>query len=716
MGNKLPGAMLDVLAANGGLTLDGNYRIKVFPDPAGGLDVGATGLFIKSNGIVSSMIGASQIIAAHVGFVDDDVPNTSTVAGISVKDALDTIDVALGDYLKHDGSIPMSGDLALAGFKVMGMGSGVAPNDAVTLQQLQDAVALGIRWRYPTAYAGVGAADGSLKPTYMRATQTVYLSANVVPPKVIVIAGATITFIAGPTVPGDNQCQVGGSVAVTAANLVAAINTATAMINPPNAIALGNAVYAIREMSGTGQTVHLVWLNDDAPGRTPTDANDRVCTTTSPNVNFVNQDISGAFVFNGAYDTVIDGSTVQARYENAIYQLNLDVGDWELIFANPGSGFFGHVIGDGGGIQNAGADDTLYIEGDGTTIRTTSAFFLGPKVTISHRDASAQVLPFHSEESIILNQGYPSVGTLIGNEQKDYNQAADVLLGDLKNASLQNILANGSFIYDPAPGTYVSVAGSSIPCMPGWALRDLDGSGLNSAAVAWTVAVVPGPLVGPNYTEVDVTALGGAVKVMDLYQPILSPELYSGRKVSVRFAVHASSGVQAFIKTSAGDTLGTVHSGGGTYEVLTVTTTLASPETVLEFGLRYTSVDTTYVDACTAIVGAGFTDLPFIAKDAVEDKHMIASMYQKIQWEHTVWVAGNNGGSLSIQFAAPFHRSIAAGDITPVLWTDPPGDTVVGFGSGWVNENGCTLSFTSVIGYAAYNTFVGDILVDARPT
>lgn len=709
--------MIDLLAANGGLTLDTNYRIKVFPDPAGGLDIGASGLFIKSNGIVSSMIGASQIIAGHVGFVDDDVPNTSTVVGASIKDALDTVDLAFSDYLKHDGSIAMSGDLALAGFKVIGMGSGVSPSDAVTLQQLQDAVALGIRWRYPTAYAGVGAPNGSLKPTYMRATQTVYFSANVVPPKVLVIAGATITFIAGATVPGDNQCQVGGSVAVTAANLVAAINSATDLIDPPNAIALGNAVYAIREMSGTGQTVHLVWLNDDAPGRTPTDANDRVCTTTSANVHLINQNLSGDFVFNGAYDTVLDGAAVQARYENAIYQLNLDVGDWELIFANPGSGFFGHVIGDGGGVQNAGTDDTLYIEGDGSTIRTTSSFFLGPKVTIAHRDASAQLLPFHAEESIILNQAYSSVGTLVGNQQKDYNQAADVLLGDLKNASLQNILVNGSFIYDPVLGSpYTSAPASSVPCMPGWALRDHDGSGMNSATVSVTVAVSPGPVIGQFYSEVDIAALGGGVKVMDFYQPILHPEIYSGRKVSIRFAVHASSSVQAYIKTSAGDTLGTTHTGGGTYEVLTVTATLGSPETVLEFGLRYTAVDTTYVDACTAIVGAGLTDLPFIAKDSIEDKHMIAAMWQKIMWEHTVWVAGNNGGRLSIQFSAPFHRPIAVGDITTIKWTDPPGDTVIGFGAGWVNENACTLGFSSVIGYAAYDTLVGDILVDARPT
>jgi len=250
--------MVDLLAPNEGLSLDSQYRLIVDIDPAGGLDTGVTGLFIKNSGIVSSMIGASQVIGSHVGFVDDDVPNTSAIPGATVKDALDDIDTTFGTFLKHDGSLAMTGDLAMGGFKVTGMGSGTSPSDAVTLQQLQDAVALGIRWRYPTAYAGVGVAGGALKPSYMRASQTLHFTANVTPPKVLVIGGATITFIAGATVPGDNQCRVGGTANITAANLVAAINSATDLIDPPNAIQLGNAVYAIREQTGAGQTVHLV--------------------------------------------------------------------------------------------------------------------------------------------------------------------------------------------------------------------------------------------------------------------------------------------------------------------------------------------------------------------------------------------------------------------------------------------------------------------------
>lgn len=709
MGNRLPGAMVDILAPNKGLVLNSSYEVEVELDPAGGVDVGVAGLFIKNSGIVSSMIGAGQVIGTHVGFDDSDIPNTSSVAGASIKDALDNVDADFLDYLKHDGSIPMSGDLAMAGFKVAGMGTGTNPNDAVTLQQLQQAVSLGIRWRYPTAYAGVGAANGALKPDFMRATQTIHLAANPAPADTLTLAGATITFVAGA--PGPNQCQIGGSAAVTTTNLVSAINSATALIDPPNAAQLGNAVYAIREQTGVGQTIHLVWKNDDAPGRTPTDANGRVCSTTSINIQIVNQDAAtGDYVFNGAYDTNVDGATVQARHENAIYQFNLDVGDWELIFANPGAGFFGKVIGDGGGLQSAGTDDTLYVEGDGLTMQTTSSFFLGPKITIAHRDASAQVTPFHSEESIILNQPYPAVGTLVGDEQKDYNQASDVLLGNLKDASLHNLLVNGSFIYDPHGGPY-AVSAATVPCTAGWAMRDNDGTGMNAATVSWAAVA---PVVGLNHERIVVSALGGVVKSMDFYQPVISPELYSGRKVSVRFAVLANSNVQAYIKTSAGDTLGSVHTGSGSYEILTVTTTLASPETTLEFGLRLTALDTVDVDACTAIVGAGFTDLAFLAKEELEDKQMIASMYQEIPWSQHVWVAGGAGGEITLPFVSPFYRPIAPGDITVNVIADPPGDTATAFGT--LHENGMTFSLTSAIGYAAGNVVGGSVVVDIRPT
>jgi len=710
--SRLPGAMIDVLSPNQGLTLDAQYRIATLRDPSGGLDVTAAGLKIKSGSIVSSMIGANQIIASHIGFDDDDIPNTSTVVGASVKDALDTVDSTFSTFLKHDGSVAMSGDLVMAGFKVTGMGSGTNPNDAVTLQQLQQAVALGLRWRYPTAYAGVGVANGALKPTFMRASQTLHFVANVVPPQTLVLGGATITFIAGPTVPGDNQCQVGGSAAVTAANLVAAINSATALISPPNATQLGNAVYAIREQTGAGTTVHLVWKNDDlTAGRTPTDANTRTCSSSSPNVQFVNYDTSGTPVFYGAYDSVDDGTTVQARHENAIYQFNLDVGDWELIFANPGSGFFSKVIGNAGGVQSAGTDDTLYVEGDLATIDTVSSFFLGPKITISHRDASGLTTPFHSEDSIILTQGYPAVGTAISDEQKDYNAAADVLLGNLKDSALHNILVNGSFIYDPASGTY-PVSAATVPCTPGWAMRDNDVTGLNNATVTWQMAG-PGPLVGTHYEKLDVTALGGTVKSYDFYQPIPSPEIYSGRKVSFRIAVHANSAVQVYIKTASGDTLGTIHSGGGSWEVLTVTTVLGSPESVLEFGIRLTAIDTVYVDAATAIVGAGFTDLTFLAKDEVEDRHMIAAYYQEIYWRQYMWVAGNAGGVVTLPFAISSVSASASVDLSN-LTADPPGDTATAVLD--QNENGITFNLTSLIGYAAGNVVAGTAIIDARPT
>jgi hypothetical protein len=203
---------------------------------------------------------------------------------------------------------------------------------------------------------------------------------------------------------------------------------------------------------------------------------------------------------------------------------------------------------------------------------------------------------------------------------------------------------------------------------------------------------------------------------MEFYQPVISPELYSGRKVSVRMSVRASSNVQLFIKTSAGDTPGTIHSGGGTEEILTATTTLATPETTLEFLLRFTALDTVYVDACTAIVGAGFTDLPFLARDMISDRHAIASMWQRIQWEWMVWAVGLQGGSLSLQPSITPYRTIVAGDITPVLFADPPGDTTITIGP-WVSEDGFTFQFNSAaVGYAVNDLLTGDAIIDIRPT
>lgn len=719
MSGRLFATQVEIVNPSTGIKRGTNSKYELEIDPSGGLQVGVPGLKIKSGGVVSAMLAAGCVLGANVGFVDDDVPNTSSLAGATIKDALDGVAGSFSDFVKHDGSIAMTGDLNLGSNKVVGLGLGTSPNDAVTLQQLQDSIALGKRWLYTTAYAGVGNVYGALKAAgYVRASQTIYVAANPSIGNSISLDGALITFVGG--VPGPNQCQIGASASVTAANLVSAINNATNFISSQPTVQLGNAVRAIRENTGTGQTVHVVWRADDPP-RTPTDANGLITSTNNPSaIVFVNQDGATAnYVFYGAYDTVVDGAAIQGRYENAVFAYNLDEQDWTLIYANPGSGFFSGVVGDTGGLQSAVGASALYVEGDLATIDTVSSFGPGPKVTVSHRDASVLTAPFHSDDSVILRTAYPDVGTIIGDTQADFNGAADVLIGDLRGTSLRNLLANGSFIADPVGGSPYGVSlGSTVACMPGWALKDRGTLGGNTASADFdAVGPAGGPLVGLYDAKITVSALGATVKVIDFYQPVQSPETYSGRKVTVRVAVFANSNVRAFIETGAGVTLGDTHSGGGAWEVLTATTTLGSPETLLRVGVRMTALDTVYVDACTLVVGAGFTSLPFIARDELEDRQLIASMYHKMTVYDMVWGIPAGVGNTAY-FTHTFPNTMLATPSVATSIVSQPAGAVCTLGATAVTDRHVVIDATEAGAWAGAtlpDAIVYDLELDSRP-
>ena len=667
--SRIKAGQTDLLASSPGLTRDvqGRYRVEIAP--TGGLQISGTGVGIKNLGVTSPMLAAGSVLAAHVGFNDTAIPNTSAAPGATIKDALDGLAGVSADYVRHDGTVPMTGNLDLGGFKATGMAAGVAPSDAVTLLQMQNAIVLGTRWLYNTSYAGISSIHGALRNGFIRATQTIRLIANPVAGNVLTINGATITFVNSPPPPAVNQCEIGISAAVTAANLVTAIHAAIAP-TAAHGTPLGTAVRAIRETTGTGQTVHLVWLDDDLPGRIPTDAHAYGCATNNPAaITFVNYDVGGGLaVFYGAYNSLMDGATINARYENAVYNWNNDVPAWTLIYANPGSGFFAKVTGDLGGIQNAGADDTLYVEGDGLTIKTTSSFAPGPKVTIEHRDASALAAPFHSEASVKTLSAYSNVGTGIGNTQAQFNGAVDVLIGDLRDVAWRNVLVNASFLDDPVAGSPYGVSGTTVPCMPGWALQDVGLGGLNIAAATWdAVGPAGGPLIGTHCARVNVTQLNEPVdKEIRFYQPIIGPEVFAGRKVSFRIAVHASSNVKAYIESSAGIVVGTMHSGGGGWEVLYITTTLAAPETLLRVGIKMTALDTVYVDVATLVVGGGFTALPFIAREEVDDRQLIASMYHKVELSDMLWGAPV-GGTAYLSHVFPNTMVAVPGAATAIL-------------------------------------------------
>lgn len=706
------GTQLDAFPTGSGVkrTTTRQYELQVAP--AGSLEIGGAGLDIKAGGVTSSKLAVSCVLGANVGFNDANVPNTSGVVGVSVRDALNTVNAGLGLYLKLDGTTPMTGNLNIANHRLIGLAAGTGPNDAVNLKQMQDAVALNIYWLHTCAYAGIGTANGALRPTFVRASQSVYISANPIPGNVISFDGASIQFTAGA--PGPNQCQVGGSPAVTASNLVVAINNATALTGT-HATQLQTAVYAIRELSGSGQTVHVVWKDDDKPGRTPTTANGLLCSTSATGISFLTKDPSTANgAFYGAYDVITGGAMAQARQENAIYQFNEDTANWDMTYANPGTGYFSKLTGDLGGTQLAGTDTNLLVEGDTRAIKTTSWFGGGPRLTIEHKDASAEVLAYHSDTSIVLKTAYPEVGTLLNDKQDDFNGSVDVIVGNLKSSALRNALVNGAFIADPVVGSPYAVAGASIPCMPGWAGR---GNGAGSASVDWdAVGPAGGPYIGLYDAKLAVVAGAGTV---DFYQPILDPVMYSGKKIMFRAMVYGSvpAGARAYVKSSAGVILGTALGAAGSWQELTVSTTLANPESLIEVGIRFGVTGTYYVDACTCVMGAAFASIPFIAKEFIDDMRSIAALYQVIPWAAQVWA--NIGIGIPFDLGVSFTTRMCPNPLATVsaaITSDPEGGSAIGILSS--TEDGCVIRVTSAnpAGYPIIGSYLGTVTVDARPT
>jgi len=707
------GTQLDAFPSGSGVkrTLARQYEVQVAP--AGSLEIGGAGLDIKAGGVTSSKLAVGCVLGANVGFNDANVPNTSGIVGVSVRDAFNTVNASFGAYLKLDGTTPMVGNLNMANHRLIGMAAGTGPNDAVNLKQMQDAVALNIYWLHTCAYAGIGTANGALRPTFVRASQSVYISANPIAGNVISFDGASIQFVAG--FPGANQCQIGGSPAVTASNLAVAINNATALTGT-HATQLQTAVYAIRELSGSGQTIHIVWKDDDKPGRTPTTANGLLCSTSATGISFLTKDPSTANgAFYGAYDVITGGAMAQARQENAIYQFNEDTANWDMTYANPGTGYFSKLTGDIGGTQLAGTDTNLLVEGDTRAIKTTSWFGGGPRLLIEHKDASAETLAYHSETSVVLKSAYPEVGTLLNDRQDDFNGAADVIVGNLKSSALRNALVNGAFIADPVGGSpYALGPGGNIPCMPGWAARDNAGAGASISLDGG----LPGPYIG-LYDAKIVVAPG--VSTVDFYQPILDPVMYSGKKIMFRAMVYGTvpAGARAYVKSSAGVLLGTALGAAGSWQELTVSTTLADPESLIEVGIRFGVSATYYVDACTCVMGAAFASIPFIARDFIDDMRSIAALYQVIPWAAQQWAVLGGPGTMKFGISYTTRPLPGAGLlVTPTILVDPHGGTSISVSS--FNEDGCILALTRIAGFpapaAGGSSFEGVIAVDNRPT
>jgi hypothetical protein len=222
-----------------------------------------------------------------------------------------------------------------------------------------------------------------------------------------------------------------------------------------------------------------------------------------------------------------------------------------------------------------------------------------------------------------------------------------------------------------------------------------------------------GPYIGLYDAKLAVAAGAGTV---DFYQPILDPVMYSGKKIMFRAMVYGSvpAGARAYVKSSAGVVLGTALGAAGSWQELTVSTTLANPESLIEVGIRFGVNGTYYVDACTCVLGAAFASIPFIARDLIDDLRSIAAMYQVINSSQTVWVVlGAATAGFSTSFAT---RALPGAVVTPAF--SPGGDP---FGGSFIalvsnDENSALVSITRAAGFPAVGNYQFSCTVDARPT
>lgn len=708
---------------------------------SGGLQVGGSGLEIKTNGILSPMIAAGAILAAHVGFTSANVPDASTYGGPTIQNSLDAAFADIQLRVKRDGTTPMTGNLNMNGFKVSGLADGVAVSDAVTLQQMQNYVSLGMRWLYPCGYAGVGMTHGCLRPNgKVRASQTVHMSSTTsLVNKTISFDGATITFTAALQVPGDNKCTVSaGSIPTTMTNLISAINTSTNLVTSKG-VALGTVAYASLESGMT--TLHITWEADDA---VPSTANGLPCGTTATGamLQFINVDpITSNGRFYGAYDSVMDGGTIQGRLDNGVYMYDVDQLDWTLIFANPGTNFFTTASGDSGGQINAGLNGNLAVLG-GTGIVTNSAvsgFPPGARLTINHDDIGTDVLQYHAEESIRLNTPYSEVGTAVADHQDDFNSSVNALLGDARRTALNNVMVNGSFIADPTglSHSFDSTAAHTSALIPGWAMYDISTSGTNQATIdldAGPVGTYPagGTAIGANCAKIDVTSLSGSVATVWFYQPVVGGEQFRDKPCTFRASVFSpvlaiGYTPRLFIEDSTmspgAPFTGPAHSGlVAQYEELYVNTTIAATAAWVKVGLEIRSAGTYYLDAAACVFGALYSNMPIVPRPEIEDYQLIDSMYQNVNW----WATLVNAGACDDYLLVPFGTAMMSvptvtptadpatfpGGITTMVITEVT--TPAGRGT---TRHGTTLELNVSVGAAVQgDTVGGDIALDARPT
>jgi len=170
------------------------------------------------------------------------------------------------------------------------------------------------------------------------------------------------------------------------------------------------------------------------------------------------------------------------------------------------------------------------------------------------------------------------------------------------------------------------------------------------AALAWT------------YTH------GGTLSTV--FQKLESAVAFRSRTItfSVRVRTSTANAVRAFVTPSVtGQQFSTYHSGGGTYETLSLTVTVASNETQILVGVATSNSCTAYLDNANLVVGsqaANYVPLP------TADDFNRCLRYYEVFDQPGLWLAGMAIGSPTVYFVLPYKAKA----VTPTLNFSAPGN------------------------------------------
>jgi hypothetical protein len=237
--------------------------------------------------------------------------------------------------------------------------------------------------------------------------------------------------------------------------------------------------------------------------------------------------------------------------------------------------------------------------------RTTATNFTGP---LQFPYATAATDVFHKEDIQTLAQAVDQHDHTTG---KGLGVAAAA--GSITNAQLgpdvarANVLANGSFeIWQRGNGPFTDTGAVAYNAnkysADRWATTGIGTDALSVSRDTTNQDAGSAACAAVTFT------LGSGGGSSALHQPIIRSDAQSlaGRQVSfsVRVRTSTAGAVRAFLNDGATQTNGTVHTGGGTYQTLTVTATPAPGQLFFVVGVNFLASCTAYIDNACLVGGS----------------------------------------------------------------------------------------------------------------